>query len=247
MNVSSADYVENEDGGYTVTYYTWDENSDGESNIIETRTITAEERRMENKYWDAVNKGYPGYDHNYYALNQEMANKLEEIAASYGLKLRHERTAMYENFGDFTEFNTFEEVNAKVNEIGAGGKNFFRQAPTGFEKFYYFDEGTFAVSFYTTEDKSNIGTSCYLYNSPYGTLSSGYEITSLIRDISAMSTYIHSAPDGTEVTVLHNGADMFAYVYLENSFVTMQFHQTEGLSTDEINSIIDMVNFSAIK
>lgn len=46
--------------------------------------------------------------------------------------------------------------------------------------------------------------------------------------------------------ILHNGADMYAYVYLENSFVTLTFHQTEGLSPEEINSIIDMVDFSTI-
>ena len=34
--------------------------------------------------------------------------------------------------------------------------------------------------------------------------------------------------------------------YLENSFVTMTFHQREGLSPEEINRIIDMVDFSAI-
>lgn len=252
---SSSEYIQNGDGTITVIFYKksanplFDENgkyAGVEKEEIERRVATAEEFEQDMLYADAMAKGIEGYDFNYNVYSQEMADKLEEIAASYGLKLRHEITIMYENFGDFTEFNTFEEVNDKVNEVCAGGKNFFRKVPTGFEKFYYYDEGTFAVSFYTTENKTNMGTSCYLYNSPYGTLSSGYEITSLIRDISAMSTYIHTAPDGTEVTVLHNGADMFAYVYLENSFVTMTFHQTEGLSTEEINRIIDMVNFSAI-
>lgn len=61
-----------------------------------------------------------------------------------------------------------------------------------------------------------------------------------------MSTYTHTTPDGTELTVLHNGKYMFAYVYLENSFVTLQFSQLKGLGVDEINGIIDMIDFSAI-
>jgi len=238
-------WTENSDGSFTVSYYRG--SVEDETQLIETRTISAEDMQRADEYWNARVKGYPGYDFNYEILNQEMAEKLEEIAKSYGLKLRHEATTMYENFADFTEFNSFEEVNAKVNEICAGGKSFFRTSPVKYEKFYYFDEGTFALSFYTTDDNSNEGTRCYIYNSPYGTLSSGYEITSQIENVNAMSAYTHIAPDGTELTVLHNGADMFAYVYLENSFVTMHFNQPDGLSTEEINSIIDMVNFSAIK
>ena len=92
---------------------------------------------------------------------------------------------------------------------------------------------------------TNTGTSCYLYNSPYGTLSSGFEIISEVEDVNAMSTYTHTTPDGAELTVMHNASDMFAYIYLENSFVTMTFHQTAGLSEDEINAIIDMVDFSS--
>lgn len=249
-----ADYVENGDGTYTVIFYDAVLNHDDAGNVIdvkyeemERRFVTAGEYEQEMNHMLMGSQSYPGYDFNYNVTSAETAEKLEEIAGKYGLNLRHESTVMYENFADFTDFNTFDEVNAKVNEICADGNNFFRVLPTGFEKFYYFDEGTFAVSFFTGEDKTNMGTSCYLYNSPYSTLSSGYEIVGMVKDINAMNTYTHTAPDGTELTVLHNEAEMYAYVYLENSFVTLSFHQTNGLSTEEINSIIDMVNYSAIK
>ena len=249
-----ADYLENDDGTYTIVFYDSVLSRDEAGNVtdvqhveMERRTATSDEYEQEMAFMLIGSQGYPGYDFKYNVTSAEGAEKLEEIAASYGLKLRHKSTVMYENFGEFTDFNTFDEVNAKVNEICAGGKSFFRKLPTGFEKFYYFDEGTFAARFFTTEDKTNLGTSCYLYNSPYGTLSSGYEIVGMVKDIDAMSTYTHTTPDGTELTVLHNGADMYAYVYLENSFVTMSFHQTKGLSTEEINSIIDMIDFSVIR
>lgn len=248
-----SEYLENEDGTYTVVFYKsvpiYGDNGmpvQIEYEEIERRIATAEEYEQDMIFAEAMAKGFKGYDFNYHVYTQDMANKLEEIAARHGLELRRERTTMYENFDGNTQFNGFDEITDRINQVGAGGESFFRTEPAGYDKFYYYGEGTFAVSFYTTDNKTNTGTSCYLYNSPYGTLSSGFEIIGEIEDVSAMSAYTHITPDGTELTVLHNGADMFAYVYLENSFVTMHFHQLEGLSTEEINGIIDMVNFSAM-
>ena len=248
-----ADYIENEDGTYTVIFYdaVLTQNDSGEVvNVehveMERRIATAEEFEQDMAFAETMAKGFSGYDFKYHVESQEMANKLEEIAAKYGLNVRHTSTQLFQNFGDQTDFLSREELTGKINQICAGGKNFFRVEPTGYDKFYYFDEGTFAVSFYTTDDFSNSGTRCYLYNSPYWTLSSCFEIIAEVENASEMTYYIHTTPDGSEVTVLHNGADMYAYIYLENSFVTLSFHQTNGLSTEEINSIINMVNFSAI-
>ena len=102
------------------------------------------------------------------------------------------------------------------------------------------------VSFFTTEELSNLGTSCYLYNSPYGTLSSGTEIFDGVKDIASFSERTHTTPDGTVLTVLENGTDMFAYVYLDNSFVTLHIVQLKGLSEAEVDAILDMVDFSTI-
>ena len=176
-----------------------------------------------------------------------MADKLESIAANYGLKLRHQRTSMFQNHDNVSDFSTREEITARINEVCAGGKSFFRTEPTGYDKFYYFDEGTYAVSFYTTDNLTNTGTSCYLYNSPYGTLSSGYEIRKEVTDINAFTVRSHTTPDGTELTVLQKDTDMYAYVYLENSFVTLHITQLEGLSETEIDAVLDMVDFSAMK
>ena len=130
--------------------------------------------------------------------------------------------------------------------MGLGDVLVLSTAPTGYDKFYYYDEGTFAVSFFTTEELSNLGTSCYLYNSPYGTLSSGTEIFDGVKDIASFSERTHTTPDGTVLTVLENGTDMFAYVYLENSFVTLRIYQEDGLSEAEVDAILDMVDFSTI-
>ena len=248
-----ADYIENEDGTYTVIFYDAVLTHDDSGEVVnvehvemERRIATAEEFEQDMAFAETMAKGFSGYDFKYHVESQEMANKLEEIAAKYGLNVRHTSTQLFQNFGDQTDFLSREELTGKINQICAGGKNFFRVEPTGYDKFYYFDEGTFAVSFYTTDDFTNSGTRCYLYNSPYGTLSSGFEIIAEVENASEMTSYVHTTPDGKEVSVLHSGADMYAYIYLENSFVTLSFHQTDGLSAEEINSIIDMVNFSAI-
>lgn len=233
---------ENPDGTVTMIFYR-DSNNEDE---IERRVVSAEDYNASEAYWEARVKGFSGYDYPYHVYTQAMADKLESIAANYGLKLRHQKTSMFQNHDNVAEFSTREEITARINDVCAGGKSLFRVEPTGYDKFYYFDEGTFAISFYTTENQTNTGTSCYLYNSPYGTLSSGFEIYGEVQDISAFTTRFHTTPDGTRLTVLQSGTDIFAYVYLENSFVTLHITQLNGLTETEIDTILDMVDFSTI-
>ena len=238
----SSTVEENADGTVTVIFY-----SDGSSeNEIERRIVSAEEYEASEAFWEARAKGFSGYDYPYHVYTQAMADKLESIAANYGLKLRHQRTSVFQNHDNVSDFSTREEITARINEVCAGGKSFFRTEPTGYDKFYYFDEGTFAVSFYTTDNLTNTGTSCYLYNSPYGTLSSGYEIYTEAGDVGAFTTRNHTAPDGTELTVLQKDTEMYAYVYLENSFMTLHITQLKGLSDAEIDAVLDMVDYSTI-
>ncbi len=242
-NTSTSTVEENADGSYTMIFYS-DSNSENE---IERRTVSAEDYNAFEAYWEARAKGFSGYDYPYHVYTQGMADKLESIAANYGLNIRHQRTSMFQNHDEVAEFSTREEITARINEVCAGGKSFFRTDPTGYDKFYYFDEGTFAVSFYTTENLTNTGTCCYIYNSPYGTMSSGYEIFEEAGDPSAFTVRNHTTPDGTDLTVLQNGTDYYAYVYLENSFVTVHIMQLNGLSDAEIDAILDMVDFSTIR
>ena len=242
-HTTSSTVEKNDDGTYTMIFYSGID----EKEEIERRIVSAEDYQAFEAYWEAIAKGDTGYDFNYHVYSQEMADKLESIAANYGLKLRHQRISMFQNHDEVAMFSTREEITARINEICAGGKSFFRTEPTGYDKFYYFDEGTFAVSFYTTDNLTNTGTSCYIYNSPYATMSSGYEIFEEVGDPSAFTVRNHTTPDGTDLTVLQNGTDYYAYVYLENSFVTVHIMQLNGLSDAEIDSILDMVDFSTIR
>ena len=252
--------TENEDGTYTLRFYSYPDKPLDASVLLEhmqrgdysdlilldERIATKEERDRDIEVEDARARGFGDYDYPYYVYTQEMADQLEGIASRYGLRLRHKKTSMFQNYNGQTEYFTREEITTKINEICCGGKPFFRSEPTGYDKFYYFDEGTFAISFYTSNDLTNAGTRCYLYNSPYGTLSSGFEIFEEVKDISGFSVRSHTTPDGTELTVLQNGSDMYAYVYLDSSFVTLHIMQLNGLSEAEIDAILDMMNFSYI-
>lgn len=246
-NTSAMSEEENEDGTYTLIFFDGvDEN--GEAKEIGRRVVSAEDYAQMHAYIEATGiEDFPGYDPAYCIYTQEMADHLEEIAARYGLKVRHGRNLMLPNYREYTNFYSFEEITAKINEICAGGKSFFRTEPTGYDKFYYFDEGTFAISFYTGEDQSYTGTNCYLYNSPYGTLSSGYEIFDVVKDVNAFTVRSHTTPDGTELTVLQNGTEAFAYIYLDNSFVTLHILHVDGMSDAEIDAVLDMVDFSTIR
>lgn len=245
-------WEENEDGTYTVIVYMFEE-TDDENELfdhqlveMERRTATAEEYEQEMAYIEAKGKGYGEYDSHYCVYSQDMEEKLESIAASYGLKLRHRSELMLQNFDGETELYTREEIIQRVNEICAGGGSFFRTEPTGFDKFYFYDEGTFAVSFYT-DDALWDGVNCYLYNSPYGTLSSGREvIDTVLGDVDSFSTRSHITPDGTELTVTQNSTNVCAYVYLENSYVAIDITAPDSLNEAEVDAILDMVDFSTI-
>lgn len=253
-NTDFSEFTENPDGTVTIEFFRlimdendrpiMDENGELLFEPIGTQTATAEEYETFKKVTATTAQGFSGYDYQYHVQTQEMADKLEEIAAKYGLKLRRTLTHLSQDFEGNPSGLPLEEMHARTDEICGSG--FFRTLPTGYDKIYYFDEGTFCVSFFTVEDYFS-GPSCYFYNSPYGTLSSGREVMGEIDDVNAVSQRVHTAPDGTEVTVIRSDREVFAYAYLENSFATAAIHNIDGLSDADIDRIIDMVNFSAIK
>ena len=121
----------------------------------------------------------PGYDFNYLVKDETAAAKLEEIAAKYGLNLRHERTTF---FSEETRRAGAEKWNSPYEKLNEERTNqeladiitekfctapFFYTVPSGFDKVYYFDEGTFCVSYYAAPgDAVGDKVCCYAYNSP---------------------------------------------------------------------------------
>lgn len=240
---------DNGDGTYTDVFL---KVIDDEGNPIENpeeeerRLLSAEDYENFMKYYAEQQIPYGDYDFNYDACSAEEAEKLESIAASYGLNLRRGSTSVYQDYGENPDFNTREELIEKVNEICAGGKSFFRTEPVGFDKFYFYDEGSFGIS-YAVEETLWQGTTVYIYNSPYSTLSSGDEVSgTLLNDISTFTTRSHISPDGTELTVMQSGGEVYAYVYLENSYLALHVHSFDGLTEAEADAVLDMVDYSTI-
>ena len=89
-------------------------------------------------------------------------------------------------------------------------------------------------------------TYLYLYNSPYTTLSSGMEMYEIANAPDELYAREHTAPDGTVITVLTDGNEIYAYAFLEKSYVTMRLYLPDGASDEDIDAALDRVNYSVI-
>ena len=268
-------YVDNEDGSCTVSYYgkeemakiQYRENEEPDFSAatpIEVRTATAEEMAQREKWLEYAGLSYGDYDFNYDIHTAEEAARMEVIAAKHGLRLRRATTLLWSketveeseaawNAANGTNlhtdtsdagFLTNRELCARVAEVACHGA-FFREIPHGFDKVYYFNEGSFCVSYdQTLSDGRRVD--CYGYNSMYATLSSGYEVVTRIGDPAGYQARTHTAPDGTELTILQKDMEAFLYVYLPDSFFEMHMESESALSDADVDAIADNLNYSNI-
>ena len=268
-------YEDNGDGTWTISFYGEDalalinEQPNGEPDFsaatpLEVRTATADEMEAKERWMEYANLSYGDYDFNYDIHNEREAAKLEEIAAKYGLRLRRGQTLLWSK--ETTEkmdaefnaqhgtslhtdtsdprFLTDRELCDRISAAGCSGE-LFREIPWGFDKVYYFDEGTFCVS-YDQELSDGRRVSCYGYNSMYATLSSGREVVSRITDPEQFLVRTHTAPDGTELIILQKEKEAFLYVYLSNSFFEMHIQSDGILSEADVDAVADNLNYSSI-
>ena len=215
--------------------------------VVETRAATAEECRQQEEYMNSLRCEYGEYDFNYGVFDQQSAEKLEETAAKYGLKLRRGCTLAWEENKNYSGEGTLSKEEIIQQIIGAGCRdNPFREMPELFEKVYYYDEGSFCVSTYVNLPSSGEQIGVYAYNSMYGTLSSGEEAFTTEENISGFVARTHVTPDGTEVTILRNGDSAYIYVYLENSFFNQHVCGTEDMTDEDVDYIADMIAYTNI-
>ena len=276
-NAVSSSYVENEDGSYTLYFHDDEgfqkmrdamapdqEEPDFAAYAFETRIATAEEMAQREAFFDYVNRQYGDYDFNYDIHTEAEAAKLEEIAAKYGLKLRHGSTLLWSResaaemdaemnakYGtdlhtDTSDprFLTNAELCERIKDVACHG-DLFTQSPRGFDKVYYFDEGSFCVSYYL-DSIAGQRLNCYGYNSMYATLSSGREVVTRIQDPARFQTRTHTAPDGTELTILQSGSEAFLYAYLADSFFEEQITAEHTLTDAEVDAAADFLIYSNI-
>jgi len=87
---------------------------------------------------------------------------------------------------------------------------------------------------------------CYGYNSMYATLSSGREVVSQISEPERFQTRAHTAPDGTELTIMQKDNEAFLYVYLPDSFFEMHIQSDSALSDADVDAVADNLNYGNI-
>lgn len=244
--------TELEDGSVEYSFYTPRDPDTDERTLIASKVFTAEEQAEYDEYWDQLDASYTNagqYDFNYQAYGEDEVKALEELAAKYGLKLRGNSKLAWssDTTGRTGEgFYTNAELAAMTADFGNSGSVFY-EPPVGFDKVYWFDEGTFCVSFYVDLPSTGEQVTCYGYNSMYATLSSGNEVRDMMKDTSSFTTRTHTAPDGTELTVMSDGTDAYFYVFLDNSYFAAHIGVSEqGMTDADVDSIIDSINYSVI-
>lgn len=251
----ACDIEENGDGSYTVIFM-------GDEGVIEERTATQEELDAYVAAYEHEEGFVSKYDFNYGCVSAESEAKLEEIAGAYGLRLRGQGVHLYsrETFettdkwfnaqygtnlqGDYSgpQYRSNEELAALVAQECCHG-DFFKETPLGFDKFYYFDEGSFGLCWYVVFTPERQVT-CYVYNAVYGTLFSGNEVGGIAFDLDSFSERSHSCPDGTVFTVLESPEQAYFYTYLDESYLCGTIGL--GLTPGEVDAVLDSVCWSNI-
>lgn len=239
QNVLGMGITDLEDGGAELTCNT----EDG----LETRYATLEEYAEFRALMDELNSYDGEYAQGYGVSWAGEEQALRDIAAKYGLDLLGGFRVLWssETTGLTGEgFYTNAELAEMTAEFGNSGSVFY-EPPAGFDKVYYYDEGSFGLKFYLEAPSGAGQLSCYGYNSVYSTLSSG-GVMSWEADLSSFTERRHTAPDGTELTILSNGSDAYIYVYLEDSFFAMHVYGAEDMSDADVDYAADAINYSNI-
>lgn len=196
-----------------------------------------------------------GYDKGYGVRDEAMGKKLEQIAAEHGLGLQGGVRAGYVSVAWSSDttgmtgegFYTNEEL-AELTANFAGSGNIFAETPVGFDKVYWFPEGNFCVSWYY-ELPGGDRVTCCGFNSRYDVLTNGSEAGTTEVDAASFTARSHTAPDGTELTILSNGREAYICAWLENSFfaehVNGELRDVE-LTAELLDEIADMLIYSRI-
>lgn len=264
---SGFDIEDNGDGTYTFTKSYLEKDTEGGTEIDingnpvpaykealdPTTSVTVD--RAEKEAFDeemlrmATLGGYGDYHHIYGVADAQEAEKLEALAAEYGLILRSGQVTRFA--GDDSD----ESLNRSLGQaVGSG--DIYRQAPE-FDHYSTFQSGSFQSSAYIPlEDGRRLST--YLCSTAYNEMVDGREIGGFtVREDEPMTTRSYTAADGTELTISQNSTQAIIYAYLDKSYITMTVEinnlrspgvQETDFSLDEatVNYAADFINYKNI-
>lgn len=193
--------------------------------------------------------GYGDYHYIYGVADAEEAEKLEALAAEYGLILRSGQLTKYA--GDDSD----QGLNQSLGQaVGSG--DIYREAPE-FDHYSSFQSGSFqSAANIPLGDGRKLYT--YLCSTAYGEMVDGRELGGFtVREDEPMTTRSYTAADGTELTISQNGSQAIVYAYLDKSYITMTMEinsyrspgvQETDFSLDEatVNYAADFINYKNI-
>lgn len=252
------DVADNGDGTYTFTLWRYEEDPDNlvpdifgnmvpaYKEVLDPATSVTVDQAEKEAFDEEMLRmatlgGYGDYHHIYGVADAEEAEKLEELAAEYGLSLRSGQVTKYA--GDDSD----EGLNQSLGQaVGSG--DIYREAPE-FDHYSTFQSGSFqSAANITLSDGRRLST--YLCSTAYGEMVDGWELGGFtVREDEPMSTRSYTAADGTELTISQNGSQAIVYAYLDKSYITMtmEINSYRSPGVPETNFSLDQaaVNYAA--
>ena len=260
------DVQDNGDGTYTFTLWRYEEDPDtlvpdifgnmapAYKEVLDPATSVTVDQAEKDAYDAEMLRmatlgGYGDYHYIYGVADAEEAEKLEALAAEYGLNLRSGQLTKYA--GDDSD----EGLNQSLGQaVGSG--DIYREAPE-FDHYSTFKSGSFqSAANIPLADGRRLST--YLCSTAYGEMVDGLEVGGFsVREDEPMTTRSYTAADGTELTISQNGSQAIVYAYLDGSYITMTMeinsYRSPGVretdfSLDEatVNYAADFINYKNI-
>ncbi len=252
------DVADNGDGTYTFTLWRYEEDPDNLApdifgnmapaykEVLDPATSVTVDQAEKEAFDEEMLRmatlgGYGDYHHIYGVADAEGAEKLEELAAEYGLSLRSGQVTKYA--GDDSD----QGLNQSLGQaVGRG--DIYREAPE-FDHYSTFQSGSFqSAANITLSDGRKLST--YLCSTAYGEMVDGWELGGFtVREDEPMSTRSYTAADGTELTISQNSSQAIVYAYLDKSYITMtmEINSFRSPGVPETNFSLDeaAVNYAA--
>ncbi len=248
------DVADNGDGTYTFTLWRYEEDPDNLApdifgnmapaykEVLDPATSVTVDQAEKEAFDEEMLRNQPhDYHHIYGVADAEEAEKLEELAAEYGLSLRSGQVTKYA--GDDSD----EGLNQSLGQaVGSG--DIYREAPE-FDHYSTFQSGSFqSAANITLSDGRKLST--YLCSTAYGEMVDGWELGGFtVREDEPMSTRSYTAADGTELTISQNGSQAIVYAYLDKSYITMTMeinsYRSPGIPETDFSLDQATVNYGA--
>lgn len=256
---SGFDIEDNGDGTYTFTKSYLEKDTEGGTGIdiygnpvpayknVPDPTTSVTVNQAEKDAFDAEMMrmaklgGYGDYHSIYGVADAQEAEKLEALAAEYGLILRSGQVTRFA--GDDSD----EGLNRSLGQaVGSG--DVYRQAPE-FDHYSTFQSGSFQSSAYIPLDDGR-RLSTYLCSTAYNEMVDGREVGGFtVREDEPMTTRSYTAADGTELTISQNSTQAIIYAYLDKSYITMTVQinnlRSPGVRETDFTMDEDTVNYAA--